>query len=1705
MDTAIITITKTTTTISTTTATATDNNKPKPQYISPKDVEPIFTSISELLLTIKKKKHIKIIQDYRESIRGVVRIMDKISIFFTKMLAVGIDKFKLEFIYHKTQSFIDETKDSFEEYSQAYQAVSDSLKDLDADILLKFNKILKILGFVIHILGSEMDLVKIVRTVAELGLKKDKKKIEEQLQNLVNIFDAEREMFDFIGHDLIIRMNNIQICTGVKEEYFVEPDLAKIIKDLVGWSNEVILKLKSAYKLDEKEQIGNYCLFQIEVPLHSFYSHQIYLDFELVCRDLDGSTASTTEELEKVVSLQKIKIDKAGLGVEQYIPITFSDWYFLSSPHMSHPNLPTFISPTSSPKFLRSIGRLSLASPLLRHQQQQQLSPPLSPPQSHNSTNNINSNSNNSSNSTDSILDSFFETKYSESSQLSQIGDLITVPPLNIPPLKSNSAGASSTSPLMGQWKMGSRKDSSKRKSFLRTSAELSQEIIDQVLCSQSSIINISTTSSSSSPTQLNNMIVNNEVATTSSSTTTTTSSTTSSSTSLISSSTIASLSNLFITDESVPPKWQRILYVFKNIGEQITSLWENYAHIYQLVSREHCFKMAINYEKKCIKKWGFRIQKMLNHIQTTEDLLMIDSGPPSSSFLQHQSNLYNFKPFKIQTIPIKMDAVYHAQPIFFENVLKFHLDRNPSDVWEDVGGNNNNGNNSNSNNNRQIDEYFTNSNNVFSNSKKFMMSITNYPGKHLFIFVHGLHGNSYDLRLFKNYFALHFPSALFLICSSIQENTHEDIEQMGEKISTEVYDFLMENTLSHISRISFICHSLGGIVVRSALTQPKLKAFLPKLHTFISLSSPHLGTKFYSGSIVTPALWVWQKFSNSVCLKQLLMQDAPNQTDCFLYKLSESRSLEYFQYVFLISSEQDGYVPYHSARIEIPKESLKDKQSMILRQMVLNILEPIRTKVHISNNHLERFTRINVMFDSHKGVDGVIGRSAHIRMLDQPWFMQISFVSSFVRAKYNKTASTSTATISTTTTTTATTATTNNTTTDSLQLLETKQVNYFNDKVQFYKTIKDGIDELKTKKGIRSINKSSLKFAIYKNIIDSYKDISNINNNIDISVIDNAFKDIHSKYPAFNHKGENALSAYDYYEIVCLAYPSISDYHFNIGKLFFKKAYDLDPLVLLSDSNHFCNKVNATIRYCREFGIVSEVCDLLKSRVDTKEIESSMFYSFYLGYFGYELSNNESDRDQVKLLGSLEHLSRALLISDPGLVSMKRFQLLDPETCVDLYQQDLELYGMSQDSIYIISLPTIANILYRVDRDNELIQPLESTVSKISNYTDGLEPIVKDSQQERINNVDFGESFTELKLTYQFAFGQYSKMLEEFTRIENDPKSTLKSKQLVMEFKLKVAFFLENLYPVDKLLEFSRNILEFNPNDEYSLLTIGVFSTANVKNDQYLVKYQEVSKGPYDLLSILKALNSNGKYDRTYFILDRILSSSINLKEEPENRNESTVKQNLLAQTWIFENDTAQPNEKYSLFLLKSIIDNYEYHPHNTVLPVKLIIKIINSLKYTNKQDYFHNFSTPKLLTSELSGKLFNLGYEKESIQLYNLAKTMTTSEKIMSLEILQTYKNLYQVSINLIKHHGQNNQILSNHLESSVQNAFKTIDEYSTTKNFTNKDLRDGIKTFDLLELELIDLKHQKQQPQDKELLSYYIDGIHYGKLVLYNLMHL
>jgi len=245
----------------------------------------------------------------------------------------------------------------------------------------------------------------------------------------------------------------------------------------------------------------------------------------------------------------------------------------------------------------------------------------------------------------------------------------------------------------------------------------------------------------------------------------------------------------------------------------------------------------------------------------------------------------------------------------------------------------------------------------------------------HLIIFVHGYQGNSCDMRISKNVMFMRLPYIGTLCSVDNEGRTEGDIQEMGDRLAREVINYIKEwYTGNKLQRISFIGHSLGGVIIRTAL--PKLADYKDKMHVFMTLSSPHLGCMYSSSKLVGAGMWILKKWSTSKSLEQLEMTDHKDYSQTFMYKLSEAPGLEWFKHVFLFSSFLDYYSPYESSRIEIYKKvkSGSAKETAYMK-MASNLLSKIRANA---------LHRVDVAFgDQSISINSAIGREAHLQFLE--------------------------------------------------------------------------------------------------------------------------------------------------------------------------------------------------------------------------------------------------------------------------------------------------------------------------------------------------------------------------------------------------------------------------------------------------------------------------------------------------------------------------------------------------------------------------------------------------------------------------------------------------------------------------------------------------------------------------------------------------
>ena len=70
--------------------------------------------------------------------------------------------------------------------------------------------------------------------------------------------------------------------------------------------------------------------------------------------------------------------------------------------------------------------------------------------------------------------------------------------------------------------------------------------------------------------------------------------------------------------------------------------------------------------------------------------------------------------------------------------------------------------------------------------------------------------------------------------------------ERMGK------FSVQFHQTFSFFFFFSFVGHSLGTIIIRNAVSHSSLFQYRNRLHTFLSLSGPHLGMQFHTSNLVS-------------------------------------------------------------------------------------------------------------------------------------------------------------------------------------------------------------------------------------------------------------------------------------------------------------------------------------------------------------------------------------------------------------------------------------------------------------------------------------------------------------------------------------------------------------------------------------------------------------------------------------------------------------------------------------------------------------------------------------------------------------------------------------------------------------------------------------------------------------------------------------
>lgn len=396
----------------------------------------------------------------------------------------------------------------------------------------------------------------------------------------------------------------------------------------------------------------------------------------------------------------------------------------------------------------------------------------------------------------------------------------------------------------------------------------------------------------------------------------------------------------------------------------QVLDVWHKLLNIVSCSSREVTTLLRGTWEERIVKQWGVSIVRETcdEGLATARTEVVSERHNQESESLRREARARPPDPACVEDVAMMPGA--DVCPILFEERQAPRKDRStctPGAPPEHFGGG--------------------------DGRKSFAPAP--YRGAHLFVLVHGFQGCSFDMRTMRNNMAVLYPGAIFLCSRCNEDNTEGDLGEMGTRLAQEVVNYIRDWCPgSALGRLSFIAHSIGGLIVRAAL--PLLRDYSSRMCTMLTLSTAHVGYFLRSPSLFHMGLRVLQTWSQSQCLSELSMTDCTDPKESFLYKLSEAPGFEFFRHVVLVSCPSDQYGPFDSARVEIGTMVHMHSNAEAYEEMVRNIWRPVKP---------ENVYRLDVNFHvAETSFDAFIGRAAHIKFLEcQPIMRMIIHNYSFL------------------------------------------------------------------------------------------------------------------------------------------------------------------------------------------------------------------------------------------------------------------------------------------------------------------------------------------------------------------------------------------------------------------------------------------------------------------------------------------------------------------------------------------------------------------------------------------------------------------------------------------------------------------------------------------------------------------------------------
>lgn len=238
----------------------------------------------------------------------------------------------------------------------------------------------------------------------------------------------------------------------------------------------------------------------------------------------------------------------------------------------------------------------------------------------------------------------------------------------------------------------------------------------------------------------------------------------------------------------------------------------------------------------------------------------------------------------------------------------------------------------------------------------------------------HGLGGSPFDMQNLTSLFRHYFPKVITYNVSQNEDKTAESILSLARRFAAEARGYLAEFPKEAKFEISFVGHSLGGLVIKASL--PLLADYAPYFRTYMSLGSPHMGSD-PSKLLVGVGMGILGRFKSNQSIREMSLTDS----EALLSRLAQVPQMQAFRSVVFVCNYEDGYIRPDSAKALL-RGSAKSRERV----------DPIYQSFY-ANIRARDVCKIGVLIpDIAKGLDKLVGRRPHVEFLQNLLVQRLVF-----------------------------------------------------------------------------------------------------------------------------------------------------------------------------------------------------------------------------------------------------------------------------------------------------------------------------------------------------------------------------------------------------------------------------------------------------------------------------------------------------------------------------------------------------------------------------------------------------------------------------------------------------------------------------------------------------------------------------------------